>query len=125
MEGIQKLRTENKQVEVKTLEQLTSYQVQFKQRIDMEEVMNIYHFIVDSSYDLYLYQDHLIADASNLPKLLSFFFYYDTDRPFVMILDGKDVTYAYNKIMSICEEPIENCVVRRFHEANRDQAILV
>lgn len=110
---------------MKTLEQLTSYQVQFKKQIDMEEVMNIHHFIVDSSYDLYLYQDHLIADVRNLPKLLSFFFYYNTDRPLVMIIDGKDVQYAYQEIMNICKEPIENCVVRRFHEANRDQTILV
>lgn len=108
------------------MKQLSSYKLQLGQEhLSMEEVMNIYRFVSQSTYDVYLYQDDLIADASNLPKLLSFFLYFRKEESILMIIDGENVEYAYQKIMKICEEPIEECLIRNSHKAEEDMAILV
>ncbi|KGP72208.1 hypothetical protein [Pontibacillus yanchengensis] len=105
--------------------QISSYQVHFNQRISMEEIMNIYRFVSKGTYDVYLYQDDLIADVSNLPKLLSFFLYYQKKSPILMIIDGENVEYAYEKIIKVCEKPLEKCEVRSNHEAPAHVAIQV
>lgn len=108
------------------MKQIASYQIQLgKQHITMEEMMNIYRFVSQSSYDVYLYQNDLIADASNLPKLLSFFMYSDKESSILMIIDGENVEYAYQKILKICEEPIEECLMRNTHITDENAAIQV
>jgi len=108
------------------LNQISSYYIHLKeQRLSMEEIMNIYRFVNRSTYDVYLYQDDLIADACNLPKLLSFFLYYRKNERILMIIDGENVEYAYQKIMKYCEKPIDECYVRNTHVAKEDVAIQV
>lgn len=108
------------------MKEISSYYIHLKEQpLSMKEIMNIYRFVEQSTYDVYLYQDDLIADTSILPKLLSFFLYYQRNEPILMIIDGENVEYAYQRIMKYFETPIDECYVRNTHVAKEDVAIQV
>ncbi|MFC0522185.1 hypothetical protein ACFFGV_01095 [Pontibacillus salicampi] len=89
------------------MKHIMSYDLQLHQRISIKEVMNIYRFIIHSSYEVYFYQNQRMVEGHQLPHLISFFFHYKQDLPILMIINGENVEYAYQKIQSFCDKQIQ------------------
>lgn len=100
------------------MNELSSYQITLKSPLKTNQVMKLYKTISKNGCDLYLHQNHLIADAGHLPKLLSFFLFMDLDYSFVMIIDGKYVDHVYDEIEAIAQENIAESACRRRYSEN-------
>ncbi|WP_181349031.1 hypothetical protein [Thalassobacillus sp. CUG 92003] len=80
------------------MNQLASYHIHLNQSFTTNEVMSIHNMIQHFNIDMYLHQEDLIADAKNLPKLLSFFLYADVSKPLLLIMDGENAEQGYQQL---------------------------
>ncbi|MBM7552998.1 hypothetical protein [Thalassobacillus pellis] len=107
------------------MRELTSYHIQLNQSLTTSEIIAINKFVSKNDYEVYLNQDHLIADSSNLPKLLSFFLLADTTKPMKMIIDGENVEYAYQKLEHIWNKRVEQSAQRIKYTASHEDNISI
>ena len=91
------------------MNELTSYKIHLNQQLTTNEILNIHHYVANNECDVYLHQNHLIADAGNVTKLLSFFLLADTQSPIKMIIDGECVDHHYDQLSVLWEQRIEKC----------------
>ncbi|MCP3030610.1 hypothetical protein LF817_04585 [Halobacillus sp. A1] len=100
------------------MSQLSSYQIRFNQPLSTTQIVNIYKYSSNNERNIYLHQDHLIADAGHLTKLLSFFLFVNTDQPAVMIIDGENIEEVYHTIHNELEGCIDDISIRsKYSEA--------
>ncbi|WP_226578129.1 hypothetical protein [Halobacillus litoralis] len=95
------------------MNELSSYQIHLNRPLKTNQIMKLHKLIKKNGCDLYLHQDHLIADAGHLPKLLSFFLFLNMDHPFTLIIDGKCVEDVYEEIEDMLTEHIQKSSCRR------------
>lgn len=96
------------------MSELSSYQIELNRPLKTNQIMELYKMMSNKEEsDLYLHQDHLIADAGHLPKLLSFFLFMDMDQSFVMIIDGVCVDDVYEEIKGDWVGHISESICRR------------
>ncbi|WP_173916660.1 hypothetical protein [Halobacillus sp. Marseille-Q1614] len=86
--------------------QLSSFHITFKQPLSTTQILKINKQSSKSDHQIYLHQNHLIADASHLTKLLSFFLFVNTEEPILMIIDGKNVEEMLQSIQDDCGDCI-------------------
>lgn len=56
------------------MSQLSSYHLHLNRPLSTDQIINIYKHSTENNRNIYLHQNHLIADAGHLTKLLSFFY---------------------------------------------------
>ncbi|ARI77691.1 hypothetical protein [Halobacillus mangrovi] len=108
--------------------ELNSYEILLHQPLKTNQIMKMYKCISKHGCDIYLHQDHLIADGGHLPKLLSFFLFVDLREPILMIVDGDNVGAAFEEIHNCWEENIISTTCRRKYSGsmvNSSTSILV
>ncbi|SFG28197.1 hypothetical protein SAMN05216353_1327 [Halobacillus alkaliphilus] len=88
------------------MEELSSYQLHLHQPLQTNQVMKLYKLVSKSNQNIYLHQNHLIADGGHLPKLMSFFLLMDIEEPLVMIIDGEEVEETFQEIEDSWQENI-------------------
>ncbi|MFC4024273.1 hypothetical protein ACFOUV_10760 [Oceanobacillus longus] len=66
---------------------IESYKIQLNDTLHMKEIMDLHQLASDCKANIYLYRKHMIADAENLPKLLSFFLTTKREETFTIIND--------------------------------------
>ncbi|UOQ43252.1 hypothetical protein MUN89_15110 [Halobacillus salinarum] len=94
------------------MEELSSYHVTFHQPLTTQQIISLYKLSSKNNFNIYLHQDHLIADAGHLTKLLSFFLFVKIDQPVLLIIDGEDIESAYKQLQSQCGDCIDH-ITRR------------
>ncbi|MGP4075006.1 hypothetical protein [Halobacillus sp. K22] len=95
------------------MEELSSYQLHLHQPLQTNQVMKLYKLVSRSNQNVYLHQNHLIADGGHLPKLMSFFLLMDIKEPLVMIIDGEEVEKTFQEIENSWQENISEASCRR------------
>ncbi|MFG6149118.1 hypothetical protein [Halobacillus sp. B23F22_1] len=99
--------------------QLSSYHIYFNQPLSTNQLVNIYKYSTKNNRNIYLHQNHLIADAAHLTKLLSFFLFVDIDQPALMIIDGENIEEVYEMIQKECSGCIADINIRsQYNEAD-------
>lgn len=86
--------------------------------------MKIHKLARFSDFTMYVYREHSIADAENLPKLLSFFLFASKNQSFVMIIDGQHAEETYLKVKSLLRNSI-NGEWKVTHKIRNDISIAV
>ncbi|MFG6119208.1 hypothetical protein [Thalassobacillus sp. B23F22_16] len=89
------------------MKELTSYQIHLNQSVTTTEIIDIHKYVAKSDCEIYLHQGQLIADASIMPKLMSFFLLANTKKPIKMIIDGNNAEKAHEKIEQILSKQIK------------------
>ncbi|MGP4068323.1 MULTISPECIES: hypothetical protein [Halobacillus] len=95
------------------MEELSSYQLHLHQPLQTNQVMKLYKLVSKSNQNVYVHQNHLIADSGHLPKLMSFFLLMDINEPLVMIIDGEEVEQTFQEIESSWKDNIAEANCRR------------
>jgi hypothetical protein len=93
--------------------ELNSYEIRLHQPLKTNQIMKMYKCISKHGCDIYLHQNHLIADGGHLPKLLSFFLFVNFNEPILMIIDGENVGAAYDEIQNCWKENLVSTNCRR------------
>ncbi|MFQ3546050.1 hypothetical protein Q7A53_18365 [Halobacillus rhizosphaerae] len=88
------------------MKELSSYHVYFHQPLTTNQIVNIHKLSTKNKQSVYLHQNHLIADAGHLTKLLSFFLFVNVDEPVLLIIDGENVEDVYEELQSLCTDNI-------------------
>ncbi|GAB3068438.1 hypothetical protein [Virgibacillus ainsalahensis] len=107
-----------------TLQEISSYKIDLND-ITIEEIIALYQYTFKSNLNVYFYCENVIADAGNLPKLLSFFFITAKRNPIVMIIDGENVQEGYNNIASLLHNQAMHAELRVNHKVTSDKAITI
>ncbi|MCJ0931392.1 hypothetical protein [Virgibacillus halodenitrificans] len=106
------------------MNEISSYQIYLNNKIPTKDIIRIHQLAVESSYNIYLYRDSAIADARNLPKLISFFFLSSKKKNIKLIIDGEDAKNCYKEIKQILDNHIE-AQLRAEHKVYNNQSIVV
>ncbi|WP_042223962.1 HPr family phosphocarrier protein [Oceanobacillus manasiensis] len=106
------------------MSELSSYKIQLNQHIHTQDIVKINHYAVKNDVKMYLYRDHLIADAKKLPKILSFFLLCRKDQSLVLIIDGEDAKEVYQTITQLLDKTI-NTEIRKENIMETDKSILI
>ncbi|KGX91680.1 hypothetical protein N781_03750 [Pontibacillus halophilus JSM 076056 = DSM 19796] len=106
------------------MRQIHSYQIHLSNSITLEHIIQIHQDVAEHASDVYLYQGDQIADAKQLPNLLSFFMVKEAGD-LLLIIDGVDVEEIYNKIVDCCNEYISHVQLRYKDEAVHEHASVV
>ncbi|PAV28799.1 hypothetical protein CIL05_14320 [Virgibacillus profundi] len=107
------------------MEEISSYEIHLKEELQTKDVMEIHQFSLKGENNIYLYRENVIADARNLPKLLSFFFITPKSNSIVMIIDGVNTKESYEDIISILDDQAKNTVLRVNHQLQSNESIVV
>ncbi|MCP3026323.1 hypothetical protein [Halobacillus sp. A5] len=94
------------------MSRLSSYHIKFNQPLSTNQIVNIYNQSTKTNRTIYLHQNHLIADAAHLSKLLSFFLFVDIDQPAIMIIDGENIDEVYETFQAECRGCISDISIR-------------
>ncbi|MFC3039922.1 hypothetical protein ACFOGI_06620 [Virgibacillus xinjiangensis] len=105
--------------------EISSYEIELDRNIGTQDIIALHHYCSKSHLNIYLYRDNLIADAGNLPKLLSFFYFNRKNQPFVMILDGENVKEGYREIHSLLKEKTIHEELRANHKMTGDKSVAI
>ncbi|WP_082234366.1 hypothetical protein [Halobacillus massiliensis] len=89
------------------MQQLSSFHITFKKPLSANQILKINKQAVKSERHIYFHQNHLIADASHLTKLLSFFLFSSTNEPTLLIIDGVDTPGGLQDVRSACGDCID------------------
>lgn len=95
------------------MQELYSYQIEFNKPLKTNQIMKLYKLLNKDDTDMYLHQNHLIADARHLPKLLSFFLLMEINQPLILIIDGQNAGKTYEEVTSYWEGHIESTACRK------------
>ncbi|MEC5425132.1 hypothetical protein QGM71_16725 [Virgibacillus sp. C22-A2] len=106
------------------MEEISSYKIQLNEKLQTKDVIKIYNYASKSDYNIYLYRENVIADAENLPKLLSFFFVTPLNNSLVMIVDGKNTHDGYEEVKSILDKTIQG-EFRVSHKMHTGKSVVV
>ncbi|WP_249869946.1 hypothetical protein [Oceanobacillus saliphilus] len=103
---------------------IESYKVQLRDKLHMKDLLNLHQIASNSSSSIYLYRNHMIADAENLPKLLSFFLTIKNDEIFTLL---NDVPPEENpaKIMDFLDHESLNVLLKVDYQASDNESIVI
>lgn len=85
------------------MHEITSYKIQLEQQLQTKDIMKIHQFSIQKDVNIYLYRKESMAEAKNLPKLLSFFFI-GSHHEILLIIEGKNASQAYSQLTSILSQ---------------------
>ncbi|WP_087973102.1 hypothetical protein [Oceanobacillus rekensis] len=104
---------------------IESYKIQLQDKLHTEEILDLHQIASHSNSNIYLYRKHMIADAENLPKLLSFFLTTEADETFTLINDGEmDKKNQKNLINFLKQKPI-NILLKDNYDASKNESIVI
>lgn len=106
------------------MEEITSYKIRLKRNLDTKDVVKIHELARNSNFTIYVYRENSIADAENLPKLLSFFFFSTKNHSIVMIIDGQHAEQGFHKVKSVLQNTIKE-EWRVTHKIQHDISIAI
>jgi hypothetical protein len=106
------------------MEEISSYKIRLNRKLETEDIVNIHQLAQNSNFSIYVYRENSIADAENLPKLLSFFFFSSKNHSLVMIIDGQYAECGYHKVKSLLQNSIKG-EWRVTHKIQNDISIAV
>ncbi|MFC2950283.1 hypothetical protein [Virgibacillus sediminis] len=105
--------------------EISSYEIELDRNIGTQDIIALHQYSSKSNLNIYLYRDNMIADAKNLPNLLSFFYVNLKNQPFVMILDGENVEEGYRRIQSLLKEKTIHEEWRATHKLTGDKSVAI
>ncbi|WP_164217910.1 hypothetical protein [Virgibacillus sp. YIM 98842] len=89
------------------MEEISSYKIKLNRKLETKDIIKIHELALKSNFSIYVYRESSIADAENLPKLLSFFFFASKNHSLVMIIDGQHAEKGYHQIKSLLRNTIK------------------
>jgi|SRR5690625_3663322 hypothetical protein len=89
------------------MEEISSYKIKLTRKLETEDIINIHDLALKSDFTIYVYRENTIADAANLPKLLSFFLFSSKNHSLIMIIDGQYAERGYPKVKSLLQNSIK------------------
>ncbi|WP_067730096.1 hypothetical protein [Oceanobacillus damuensis] len=104
---------------------IESYKVQLNSKLPMKDVLQLHQIASSSSSNIYLYRNHMIADAENLPKLLSFFLTTDNKETFTLIKDGITEESDSNTIKEFLENSSIKVNFKIEYETSDQESIVI
>lgn len=89
------------------MEEISSYKIKLTKKLETEDIINIHELALKANFTIYVYREDTIADATNLPNLISFFTFSAKNRSLVMIIDGHSAEKGYHKVKSLLKSTIK------------------
>ncbi|MFC4556921.1 HPr family phosphocarrier protein [Virgibacillus kekensis] len=105
--------------------EISSYKIQLTQTLSTHDIVELHQFASLSDCTFYLYRENAIADAANLPKLLSFFFLTPETDQIVIIVDGPNAEEAYNELEQLLENQVKKAEQRTFHKVQDGASVVI
>lgn len=79
------------------MREISSYKIKLNGKLRTEDIMKIYQYSLKKDMNIYLYHKESMANARNLPNLLSFFFVCNHDE-ILLIIEGKEASKTYQQL---------------------------
>ena|SRR5690625_2609920 len=106
------------------MEEISSYKIKLNRKLETGDLVKIHELALKSNFTIYVYRENSIADAENLPKLLSFFLFAAKNQSLVMIIDGQHAEKGYHKVKSLLQNTIKG-EWRVTHKIQNDTSIAI
>lgn len=107
------------------MEKIESYKIKLQDKLHTKEILSLHQIASDSNSNIYLYRNQMIADAENLPKLLSFFLTTETDEPFTLINDGEMDDENQNNLTDFLKQKPVSVLLKDYYDATENEAIVI
>jgi len=88
------------------MQEIASYQIEINKALDTKELLNIYQLATQMETHIYLYNKQSMADAHNLPELLSFFFV-NPHEEVLLIIEGNHAKQAYKQLLPLLTRKLQ------------------
>ena len=86
------------------MQEIASHTIKIKRKLLTKDLLEIYKFAIHNDINIYLYHQNAMADARDLPKLLSFFMV-DTHEEVLLIIEGSQAEKVYPELIPLFNEP--------------------
>jgi len=88
------------------MQEIASYQIEINTALETKDLLDIYQFATQKEIQIYLYHEQSMANAHNLPELLSFFFV-NPHEEVLLIIEGNHAKQAYKQLLPLLTRKLQ------------------
>lgn len=85
------------------MQEIASYKIELNRQLKTKNLLEIHQFSILNDIKIYLYHEDAVADAHNLPELLSFFLI-NPHEEVLLILEGPHAKQIYPQLLPLIQQ---------------------
>ncbi|WLV25615.1 hypothetical protein QR721_05250 [Aciduricibacillus chroicocephali] len=85
------------------MQEIASHTIKIQKKLMTKDLLEIHTFAIHRDINIFLYHQEAMADARDLPKLLSFFMI-DPHDEVLLIIEGNHAEQVYPKLIPLFSE---------------------